>query len=199
MWRLEMVLYNGCMQMFQWKSSSREHSRGFTLIELLAVIAIIGILSSTVLASISAARQKSRDAKRIAEVRQIGRAMELYYDTHQSYPSTTPAGYSGTDAGVQFLVTVGFFPEQPIPPLGLDTAYHYHGLYTDTSGVTHECDGSAPAGTACDGFALGITLERSENSVLRDDADQQVGAFDGQSAECGSTVAGDELCYDIEP
>jgi len=68
--------------------------KGFTLIELLVVIAIIGILSSVVLASLNTARSKSRDAKRISDVKQIQLALELYYDQNGSYP--TSPGCSGS-------------------------------------------------------------------------------------------------------
>lgn len=59
---------------------------GFTLIELLVVIAIISIISSVVLASLSAARVKARDARRISDIKQITIALELYFDTNGYYP-----------------------------------------------------------------------------------------------------------------
>lgn len=61
---------------------------GFTLIELLVVIAIIGLLASVVLLSLNSARAKSRDAKRVSDVRQIASAMELYFNDNNTYPTT---------------------------------------------------------------------------------------------------------------
>ena len=66
--------------------SISQSTRGFTLIELLIVIAIIGILASFILASLSTSRQKSRDGKRIAEMTQMVRTLELFYDSNQRYP-----------------------------------------------------------------------------------------------------------------
>ncbi|HVW82618.1 MAG TPA: prepilin-type N-terminal cleavage/methylation domain-containing protein [Candidatus Paceibacterota bacterium] len=65
---------------------TRAPSEGFTLIELLVVIAIIGLLSSVILASLNAAREKSRDAQRKLEVAQIQQALELYYTANHVYP-----------------------------------------------------------------------------------------------------------------
>ncbi|PIS13297.1 MAG: prepilin-type cleavage/methylation domain-containing protein, partial [Candidatus Tagabacteria bacterium CG09_land_8_20_14_0_10_41_14] len=57
-----------------------KNKKGFTLIELLVVIAIIGILSSVVLASLNSARKKARDARRVADIKQIQLALEMYFD-----------------------------------------------------------------------------------------------------------------------
>lgn len=65
---------------------------GFTLIELLVVIAIISLLASVVLISLNAARIKARDARRIADINQMSKAMELYAaDNNGLYPATEDA------------------------------------------------------------------------------------------------------------
>lgn len=66
----------------------KKRDSGFTLIELLVVIAIIGLLSTLAIVALDSARQKSRDVKRVSEVRQLQTALELYFNDQESYPGT---------------------------------------------------------------------------------------------------------------
>ncbi len=63
------------------------NKKGFTLIELLVVIAIIGLLSTLAVVALGSAREKSRDAKRVSDIRQIQTALELYYADNNAYPA----------------------------------------------------------------------------------------------------------------
>jgi len=59
---------------------SRIYKRGFTLIELLVVVAIIGILSGVVLASLNSARTKGADAGVKSNISTIQAQAEIDYD-----------------------------------------------------------------------------------------------------------------------
>lgn len=60
--------------------------RGFTLIELLIVIAIIGILASIFVPTLSLVRDKAYQARAESELRSIRQALELYAGDHDQYP-----------------------------------------------------------------------------------------------------------------
>ncbi len=82
-------------------------NKGFTLIELLVVVAIIGLLASVVLASLSTARGRGRDAKRLQDMNQVRTALELYNSTNNAYPSTGGAWW-GVCPAFQSKGTSGF-------------------------------------------------------------------------------------------
>jgi len=82
------------------------NKKGFTLIELLVVMAIIGLLSSIVLVSVSNARKKARDSVRKVDMRNIVVAEALYYSNNVKYfqsagpdmPVSIPPGMVQTPA-----------------------------------------------------------------------------------------------------
>lgn len=106
----------------------KQNQKGFTLIELLVVIAIIGLLASVVLLALGSARQKSRDAKRLADTRQIVSALELYYNDHSGYPTAL----TGLETAY-----IGALPTYPTPVDG--------SLCTLTN-YTYASSGTAVAG-----------------------------------------------------
>ncbi len=62
--------------------------RGFTLLELLIVIAIIGILSTVVIAALNDSRRNSRNEAVIGQVHEYQKAIELNFTDTGTYPGT---------------------------------------------------------------------------------------------------------------
>lgn len=69
------------------------YDTGFTLVELLVVISIIGLLSSTIFASVNLARQKGGFAQAIANAKALKTAAELYNDQMGFFPPDTGRGW----------------------------------------------------------------------------------------------------------
>ena len=112
----------------------RSRQKGFTLIELLVVIAIIGLLSSVVLASLDTARAGARDAKRIADMKQLRAAFELFYGDYGRYPSNVD-GLSSSGSFIGDGATIDTLLEPYISPIPRDprhdgTTYYYAYDYT---------------------------------------------------------------------
>jgi general secretion pathway protein G len=105
---------------------------GFTLIELLVVISIIGLLATLVTANLNAARSRSRDAVRKADLKNIQTSLRLYYNDTGSYPSSISFGSSFESDTASYMDKV---PNDPLYQSDNSSSPQYVYIYdsnTDT-------------------------------------------------------------------
>jgi len=121
-----------------------KQQKGFTLIELLVVVAIIGLLSSVVLASLTTARLKAQGGALGQNLKQLQNALELYSSSNSLYPkellwdsdgNTTPGtggqSYSNSNPTNDFttvlqpLITQKYISSIPITPDTSDLQFIY--------------------------------------------------------------------------
>lgn len=145
------------------------NKKGFTLIELLIVVAIIGLLATLAILSLTAAQSKARDTKRVADLQSLRNGVEEYANDYAAYPQPVVragavGGWNGTGNSLQtLLVGTGYLNGLPAVPGGGVTSDQY--TYVSSALGANYC--------------LLTTLEKT-NQVLNQDKD---------TASCGLTVA----------
>ncbi len=84
--------------------------KGFTLIELLVVIVIIGIIASLTFVALNSVRAKARDTKRIADISNIQKALEIYKNDNGVYPTYATSGTALVANGQTYMAKVPTSP-----------------------------------------------------------------------------------------
>lgn len=92
--------------------------QGFTLIELLVVISIIAVMIGILMPAALRTREQAKVTAIDAELRQIGLALEMYYEDNQKFPPTQADCATGklTDHLYQLpkaLITSHYLPSMP--------------------------------------------------------------------------------------
>ncbi len=149
--------------------------RGFTLLELIVVIAIIGVLSVIILPSFTTALARSRDGRKISELRGIQASLIQWAQNNNGlYPgdymlatptSAATCSTSTSYATSSFCALISAGIETRLP-----SGVWYNSLSTGSS--TYNYDGVACSSTTflCQSYQLWTNLEQT-NTALSADAD----------------------------
>jgi general secretion pathway protein G len=107
------------------KLKIKNWERGFTLIELLIVIAIIGVLSTLLMANFIGVRQRARDSQRKSDLRQIQSALEIYRSDNPLGQYPVSLACSGSLTQLINGSTVNYMTKIPCDPSGSGISYQY--------------------------------------------------------------------------
>lgn len=152
---LQLKLYkNKNMKKIQTKNPNK---KGFTLLELLIVVAIIGLLASLILVGLASFRTRGRDARRVADLKQVQNGLEVYYTKNLEYPCNAYSGDSSSWSNLTSELTTSGIGIRQVPqdPLGESHSYGY----------------ATPSSSDCQSYVLRAQLEDLGNNILVNDID----------------------------
>ncbi|MFC1700755.1 type II secretion system protein [Patescibacteria group bacterium] len=142
-----------------------KNQKGFTLIELMLVSLIIGVMAVNAFAALNKAREKARDVQRVANLRNISLALELYYNDNNGYPSDAIADNNDWEILFNELKISRIINAIPLEDLEQgQISYYYHTLSTTTN--------------MANDYILGVVLENEEHPNLKGDFDGNLYGID---------------------
>ena len=168
---------------------------GFTLIELLTVIAVIGLLAAIVLVALNEARAKGRDAERAKTLKEVQKAIELYYSDTGFYPALPNAAADARSNGTGYTCADGSIGDQNWCALIAAIDPYYKGKLDDPKAVApysyyYDADGSEPQY-----YGLMVMFETSGyQSVADNDGGQYCSTCSGSKGYKGFEL-GNEPSY----
>ena len=68
-------------------AKNKQNNTGFTIVELLIVIVVIGILAAITIVAFNGVQQRARDAERTSDIKQLKKALEVFYAENSYYPA----------------------------------------------------------------------------------------------------------------
>jgi len=159
--------------------------KGFTLIELMITVSLIVILSAILLQVInpSALRAKTRDQQRIADLKRIQAALELYFADNRTYPASGWIVLTGSDTLSTTLSS--YMDTIPTDPL-----YVSPSLATPcTSGTT-----SRRYNYWSDGGDYALTAQMEIATSIKT---SPCTAIPKVISSCGASFANSTICYGV--
>ncbi len=158
-------------------------NKGFTLVEMIVVIGIIAVITTVVLMSLDSARSQNRDKVRVADIKSIQLALEMFYNKNKYYPDSLWTG-------VTSLISSVDLPAEIKDPTN-DTSHKYvYVPINPRSGVT-----------MCRSYHLMATFENNMTEYLVQKAN--FNSMDPAVVKCGGASGVDAstapLIYDVKP
>jgi len=172
--------------------------KGFTLIEMILVTVIIGILAGVVITVIDIPRTqaRSRDSKRIGDLKRIQTALELYFADNRAYPRVTSFGLA--QAVLAGSIVPNYMDQIPLDPLNNKTVKDTsamrcrEGSTSTLHGYYYKTDANGTKYVMSAIMELAISPENINNRC-----DNISNCKTGGGVVCGP-YAGNNYCYCVQ-